>query len=113
MAPSGPELLIIGFILGVFVVAIWAAIWASQDAQQRTGNGAVAAVAGVAVLLTFPVGLLAYLLVRQFLDTDLSTTDPAPGASAAPGPAAGWYDNLDGEGKRYWNGQAWTEHTQS
>ncbi len=35
----------------------------------------------------------------------------APQAQAAPPP--GWYDNPQGVGQRYWDGQRWTEHVQS
>ena len=30
--------------------------------------------------------------------------------AAAPQVPAGWYSNPQGEGRRYWNGFAWTEH---
>src|SRR4051794_39555393 len=29
---------------------------------------------------------------------------------STPGPAAGWYQNPSGPGRRYWDGQRWTEH---
>jgi hypothetical protein len=36
---------------------------------------------------------------------------PGPEAALRPAPAPGWYeDPLDPADRRWWNGQAWTEH---
>jgi hypothetical protein len=38
---------------------------------------------------------------------------PRPSAPAPPGPPAGWYaDPAGAGGQRYWDGAAWTQHTE-
>jgi hypothetical protein len=41
----------------------------------------------------------------------MSTSDPWSGQHGPPNlPPAGWYQNPEGPGQRYWDGQMWTEH---
>ena len=41
------------------------------------------------------------------------TTELILGASgAAQPPPAGWYDDPEGPGRRWWDGTTWTEHRQ-
>ena len=35
---------------------------------------------------------------------------PAEPAPSTGGPAAGWFPDPDGEGLRWWDGTAWTDH---
>lgn len=44
------------------------------------------------------------------LEEAAPATDAGPSTEAAPGTPAGWYPDGAG-GQRYWDGQAWTEHT--
>lgn len=64
MGLVGPAELLVVLLVPL---AVGSATWASRDARRRTGSGAVAVVSGLGVLLTFPIGLAAYVHLRHRL----------------------------------------------
>jgi len=68
--------------------------------------GVIACVGAIFVLLTEFAAVPA--------ETMVVAHTPAPAAPAAPAAApAGWFpDPAGGNGRRYWNGAAWTQHVQ-
>ncbi len=59
-----------------------------------------------------PIGPLVYLVLTSMgVMDDAFGVGPRGARTGTGGPEAGWYDNLEGEGVRYWDGSSWTEHT--
>lgn len=64
MAVLGPWEVLLVMVVGV---ALGCARWASRDAQRRTGSRLASALTGVGVVVTFPIGMIAYVHLRHRL----------------------------------------------
>lgn len=96
-----------------FGLALLLAVLAFRDARRRGATDTIAIVVAVAAWLTMPIGPLAYLVLASTGALDDAFAGGAPAArTGTTGPEAGWYDDPEGRGTRYWDGSSWTEHTQ-
>lgn len=58
-------------------------------------------------LLSAVVGVIGYFGIRRFEEERAPLKAAPPPADGKPPP--GWYDNPEAPGKRYWDGEKWTD----
>ena len=103
------------FGLVFLLLGVLATVLVFRDARRRGASDGIAALAAAASLLTAPLGFLVYAVLAV---TGLanSVVESLQGGGAGPAgpqqPPAGWYEDPDGPGQRWWDGTAWTEHRQ-
>ena len=107
----GPmELFVLGPIAVLFLlIGIGIPVAVGVDARRRGLDAGLAIVVGLVALVSFPLGPLLWLLFRDRL---VATIRGGPQAATSTRlPPAGWYADPDGQpGRRWWDGERWTEH---
>lgn len=116
----GVASLLIGLVL--LAVGVVFTVLVFRDARRRGASDGIAALAAAACVLTAPLGFIVYAVLAatglaDSIVESLEGSGDRPGTSArrADGPQpppAGWYDDPEGPGQRWWDGTAWTEHRQ-
>ena len=116
-------LVVVGWVLAVVTVG-YMLPWAVAVSRGKANHGPIALInvllgwslIGWIVALVMACqahqvisgqGTMNVVMAQQFPNAQFAG---APSAFQT-GPVAGWYPSPDGIGQRYWDGQAWTDHT--
>lgn len=102
-------------MLGFVALGVLFTVLVFRDARRRGASDAIAVLAAAVCFLTAPLGFLVYgvLAVTGLADSIVESLQGGGTSGAGPQqPPAGWYDDPEGAGQRWWDGSAWTEHRQ-